>query len=385
MQCEKLLGRITVVGLNLYHRDKKCPNVIQLTCTLADGVMVYMHELIELQRQLVPELLDVMRKRYKILQQVMLAGTIGRRALAATLAMTERVLRAETELLREQGLLIIQSSGMQLSEDGKKLLEEFEQFGNLVFGSSAIEEKLKSIYGLQEVIVVSGDSDQSEITKKELGRASGQLLKRIIRSGDVIAVSGGTTTAQVAKYISLPSSVKDVVFVPARGGLGESLDYQANTIVSMMAKRTGGHYRMLHVPDHISSEAYESMIQEPSIKEIVEVIRNARIIVHGIGDAMVMARRRKTDPEEVHAMVAEGAMAESFGFYFNRKGELIHKMQTVGMRLEDISQTEVLVAVAGGSSKADAIDAIMRFGYNHVLVTDEGAAKRLLSMYEYEN
>lgn len=341
-----------------------------------------MRQLIELQRQLVPELLDVMRKRYRILQQVMLAGTIGRRALATTLSMTERVLRAETELLKEQGLLIIQASGMQLSEDGKKTLEEIEQLGDLVFGSSEIEEKLKSMYGLKQVIVVPGDSEQSEIARKELGRATGLLLKQAIRSGDVIAVSGGTTTAQVAKYMSLPNSIKDVVFVPARGGLGESLDYQANTIASMMAKRTGGHYRLLHVPDHISSDAYESMIQEPSIKEIVQVIRNARIIVHGIGDAIVMARRRKTDPEELQAMLDEGAMAESFGFYFNRNGELIHKMKTVGMRLEDIAKTEVLIAVAGGASKAEAIDAIMKFGYDHALVTDEGAALRIIEMYE---
>ncbi|URN95502.1 MAG: hypothetical protein NAG76_04385 [Candidatus Pristimantibacillus lignocellulolyticus] len=341
-----------------------------------------MRQLIELQRQLVPELLDVMRKRYRILQQVMLAGTIGRRALATTLSMTERVLRAETELLKEQGLLIIQSSGMQLSEDGKKMLEEIEQLGDFVFGSSEIEEKLKSMYGLKQVIVVPGDSEQSQIAKKELGRATGLLLKDAIRSGDVIAVSGGTTTAQVAKYMSLPNTIKDVVFVPARGGLGESLDYQANTIVSMMAKRTGGHYRLLHVPDHISSDAYESMIQEPSIKEIVQVIRNARIIVHGIGDAIVMARRRKTDPEELQAMLDEGAMAESFGFYFNRNGELIHKMKTVGMRLEDIAKTEVLIAVAGGASKAEAIDAIMKFGYDHALVTDEGAALRIIEMYE---
>jgi central glycolytic genes regulator len=95
-----------------------------------------------------------------------------------------------------------------------------------------------------------------------------------------------------------------------------------------------------------------------------------------------MARRRKSDPEELQAMLDEGAMAESFGFYFNRNGELIHKMKTIGMRLEDIAKTEVLIAVAGGASKAEAIDAIMKFGYDHALVTDEGAALRIIEMYE---
>ncbi len=59
-------------------------------------------------------------------------------------------------------------------------------------------------------------------------------------------------------------------FVPARGGLGESVDMQANTIASIMAKKTGGKYRLLHVPDHLGEEAYQSLIQDPQIQEVVE-------------------------------------------------------------------------------------------------------------------
>jgi len=340
-----------------------------------------MRQLIELQQQLVPELLGLMRKRYRILKQVMLAGTIGRRALANSLFMTERILRTETELLKEQGLLIIQSSGMQISEEGMKVLEAFEALGQNFIGHADLEQKLQDMFGLQYVTVVSGNADESELTKKEMGLATSRLLKQSIRSNDVVAITGGTTTAHVAKYITLPSAVKNVTFVPARGGLGESVDYQANTIASTMAKRTSCQYRLLHVPDHISAEAYESMMQEPTIKEIVEVIRSARIVVHGIGDAKVMARRRKTELKEIEAMLEEGALAESFGFYFNRQGELVHKMKTVGMRLEDIAKTEMLIAVAGGESKAEAIAAIMRTGYDHALVTDEGAARAIIALY----
>lgn len=340
-----------------------------------------MRQLIELQQQLVPELLEMMRKRYKILKQVMLAGTIGRRALASSLFMTERVLRTETDILKEQGLLTILSSGMQLSEEGLKVLEAFESLGQLIIGNSDLEQQLQDLFGLPYIKVVSGNSDESELTKKEMGLVTSKLLRQSIRSDDVVAITGGTTTAHVAKYLTLPSTVKNVMFVPARGGLGESVDYQANTIASMMAKRTSGQYRLLHVPDHISAEAYESMMQEPTIKEIVEVIRSARIVVHGIGDAKVMARRRKTGLTEIQAMLDEGALAESFGFYFNRQGELVHKMKTVGLRLEDIAQTEMLIAVAGGESKAEAIAAIMRTGYDHALITDEGAARAIIAQY----
>ncbi len=59
-------------------------------------------------------------------------------------------------------------------------------------------------------------------------------------------------------------------------------------------------------------------------------------------------------------------------------------MQTVGLRLEDIVKTEVVIGVAGGKSKGEAIAAIMRFGHNDVLVTDEAAALEIVALIEQE-
>jgi central glycolytic genes regulator len=97
---------------------------------------------------------------------------------------------------------------------------------------------------------------------------------------------------------------------------------------------------------------------------------------------MVMARRRKVDQGAVEAMKAEGALAESFGYYFDRNGSVVHKMQTAGLRLEDIMATEVVIAVAGGQSKGEAIAAVMKFGHDDVLVTDEAAALEIIRLID---
>lgn len=343
-----------------------------------------MRQLIELQQQLVPELLDAMRTRYLILNHVMQSGTIGRRTLAGELAMTERVLRAETDFLKEQGLLEIQTAGMSISDEGRSLLERLEPMYSSLFGLSELEERIKSYFGLSQVIVVPGDSENSMQAKRELGKAAGQVLREALKPMDVVAVTGGTTIAQVANHLTTSTALKSVRFVPARGGLGESHDYQANTIASTMAKRTGGQYRLLHVPDHLGEEAFASLMQEPNIQELVEVIRSARIVVHGIGDAMVMARRRKLEQAMVDEIAAEGALAEAFGFYFDRSGAVVHKMQTIGLRLDDIVKTEVVIAVAGGKDKGEAIAAVMRFGHNDVLVTDEAAALEIADLIGQE-
>ncbi|MFD0712186.1 sugar-binding transcriptional regulator [Paenibacillus sp. GCM10027626] len=343
-----------------------------------------MDSLIEIQQQLLPDMLAVMKKRYLILHQVMLSEMIGRRTLAASLGMTERVLRAETDFLKAQGLLHIDTAGMRISEAGEKLLADMEPLYKMMFGLSELEERIRARYGLKQVTIVPGDSDSSPHTQRELGRAGCAALRKVMKKDDVVAVTGGSTLAQVANQLATQTPLKGNWFVPARGGLGESLDYQANTIASTMAKRTGAQYRLLHVPDHLGEEAYQSLMQEPNIREIVEVIRNARIVLHGIGDAMVMARRRRVPDAVLDELTAEGAHAEAFGYYFDRNGTVVHRMPTAGLRLEDIQATEVVIAVAGGRSKGEAIAAVMRFGHDDMLVTDESAALEIAAIIDRE-
>jgi central glycolytic genes regulator len=339
-----------------------------------------MHNLIEIQQQLLPDLLHILRRRYLILHQLRSVDTIGRRTLATSLAMTERVLRTEIEFLRTQGLLHIDSLGMSITDSGLRLLTDMEPFYKQMFGLSELEERVRSRYGLRQVIVVSGDVDHSMHTKQELGRAGCVALRNYMERDDVVAVTGGSTIAEVANQLTTQTPLKGNLFVPARGGLGESLEYQANTIASTMAKRTGAQYRLLHVPDHLGEEAYTTLMQEPNVQEIVDVVRSARIVLHGIGDAILMANRRRVDEATIAELCAEGAHAEAFGYYFDRQGKVVHRTPTIGLRLEDIAKTQVVIAIAGGGSKAEAIAAIMKSGHDDVLVTDEAAATEMLRL-----
>jgi len=343
-----------------------------------------MREWIELQQRLVPDLLEVMAKRYAILTQVMKSESVGRRALAAALSMTERTLRAETDFLKAQGLIEANAAGMRVTEAGRRLVEQLAPLMNELTGLSELERLIREHFRLREVIVVPGDADEERETKREIGRAAGRALIRLLRGSDVVAVTGGTTLAAVAEMISVDQPLHDVMFVPARGGFGESMDYQANTIASTLAKRTGARYRLLHVPDHLSDDAYLSLMHEPNVREMVDAIRKSRIVVHGIGDAMVMARRRKMDERTMEAIRAKGALAEALGYYFDRHGAVIHRMSTIGLRLDDLESAEHVIAVAGGSSKGDAIAAVLRYGQDDVLVTDEGAARRLEAIIREE-
>ncbi|MFC0274630.1 sugar-binding transcriptional regulator [Metabacillus herbersteinensis] len=337
-----------------------------------------MSSLIEVQKKLLPDLLLVMQKRYEILQYIRLMQPIGRRSLSTSLGISERILRNEVQFLKDQNLIDIHTSGMTLTKDGSSLLKALEEMMKDVLGLSLLETTLKERFNLNKVIVVSGDSDQSPWVKKEMGRACVTCIKDRLTGKNIVAVTGGTTLAAVAEMMTPDSKNRELLFVPARGGLGEHVENQANTICAKMAERAMGNYRLLHIPDQLSQEAYHSIIEEPSIKELLEMMKSSSMVIHGIGDAKTMAERRKTPLEEYKKIEEGNAVAEAFGYYFNQQGEVVHKVQTVGIQLDDMNRTPNVIAVAGGASKASAIEAYMKQALDSILITDEGAAKELI-------
>lgn len=334
--------------------------------------------LIDAQKKLLPDLLEVMQKRYRILQYIRLMQPIGRRALSGSIGISERILRAEVQFLKEQNLITISSAGMHVTSDGDELLQVLEDVMKEVLGLKDLETEIKHILHIEDVIIVAGDSDLSPWVKKEMGRACVACMKERLTDKSIIAVTGGTTLAAVAEMMTPDPKQSDVLFVPARGGLGEHVENQANTICAKMAEKAMGNYRLLHVPDYLSNEAYQSLIEEPAVKEVLQLIKSSNMVVHGIGDAITMAERRKTSEEEMEKIKNGHAVAEAFGYYFNQKGEVVHKVQTIGIQLEDIKNVDHVIAVAGGASKAKAIKAYMKQAPRSILITDEGAARALV-------
>jgi central glycolytic genes regulator len=128
----------------------------------------------------------------------------------------------------------------------------------------------------------------------------------------------------------------------------------------------------------LSEEAYQSIIEDSAVKEILDQIKSASIVIHGLGDAKTMAERRRTAPQDMNKILEGNAVAEAFGYYFNRDGKVVHKVKTIGIQLDDLKNANCVIAVAGGTSKAEAIQAFMKQGHDTVIVTDEGAAKKLV-------
>ncbi|TCT18790.1 transcriptional regulator [Melghiribacillus thermohalophilus] len=337
-----------------------------------------MKDLIALQQKLVPDVLDMMERRYMMLKSIEILQPIGRRSLAEQTKNPERLIRTELDFLHKQGFIDISAKGVRLTAEGLRIVNQLSLFMRQVSGLDMLEHQLKEQLQIEHVIVVSGDSDEAEEVKTELGKAAVTYLKQVLKQQSTIAVTGGSTMAAVADAMTPLNQNMECLFVPARGGLGEQVENQANTICVEMAKKAKGSYRLLYVPDPLSEESYHSIIEEPSVREVLHYIRHADIVIHGIGDALTMAERRKTPADEMKKIKNGNAVGEAFGYYFDKNGNMVHKVRTVGLQMEDVKQAERVIAVAGGKSKADAIQSYFNQGYSNVLITDEAAAMELL-------
>lgn len=338
-----------------------------------------MKNLLALQKKLLPDLIEVMQKRYQILRYINFMQPVGRRSLALSLDMTERVVRSEVEFLRSQNLIETHTSGMTMTEQGNHMLEQLESVMRELSGIDSLEKQLRDELCVKEVIVVPGNSDLSPWVKSELGKAGAKRMKKLLTGDNIIAVTGGTTMAMLADMLNPVPNSKELLFVPARGGLDEDVQNQANTIAAKMADKMNSSYRMLYIPDQISDESYLTIMNEPSIKEVISLIKQSDIVIHGIGDAARMAERRNTLDVDMKKIKDGKAVGEAFGFYFNEHGEIVHKVQTVGIQLENLGDVKDIIAIAGGTSKAKAIRAYMKSAPdNTILITDEAVATTLL-------
>lgn len=339
-----------------------------------------MEDILKLQQKIVPELVELLEKRYNILRTIYYNQPIGRRVLANNLEIGERIVRTEINFLKSQNFIEINTPGMTITKEGEEIIDKLKDFIHKIKGLSEIEDFIKEKLSIKKVIIVPGNLDEDSTVVKEIGKAAAVYLKNIITDRSIIAITGGYTIKEVIDNIPKMSNFRDVVVVPARGGIGKNVEIQANTLTEKLAKKIEANYKLLHVPDNLSDKAMSTIIQEKDIKNVLDTVYNSNILVYGIGRADEMSRRRGLTGEEISKIQCSAAVGEAFGYYYDKKGNIVYSTPSIGIKNEEIDKIDTLIGVAGGKDKAEAIVSIQKNYHNSVLITDEGAAREVVEL-----
>lgn len=334
----------------------------------------------EAERKLMPEINTLFQKRFRILQAIATFGPIGRRALAEQLNVMEREIRNETTVLGAQQLILIQQKGMICTEQGYEVLEQLYILFRELSGLAAKEEQIAKHFGIERVIIVPGNAENEVAMKHQLGKEAANVLIANAHGYDKIAVTGGSTVDTISEFLSKTDALMSAKFIAARGGMGDEMSYQANTLVAKFAQKCGATYRTLFLPEHLSEQAYQAMKQEPMIEEMMALYEQVNIVIHGIGAAQEMAIRRNSSQAEQQLLDEKGAVGEAFGYYFSETGKIVHHIRTIGIQLEQVKKARKIIAIAAGMNKANAIRAYFTNATpQSILITDEQTANEIIT------
>ncbi|MDV4151866.1 sugar-binding domain-containing protein [Clostridium sp. AL.422] len=344
-----------------------------------------MQEILSLQKKVVPELVELLDKRYSILRTIYYHQPIGRRVLANQLDLGERIVRNEINFLKTQNLIEINTPGMTVTEEGKEVVDRLKDFIHEIKGLSDIEKNIKSFLGLKDVIIVPGDVKKNKTILKEIGKATANCLKAIVKNNNIIAITGGNTIKEFVEAVPKINNLSNILVVPARGGMGRKVEIQANTLAALLAQKINGSYKLLHIPENLSLNLLDTLLKEREIKEVIDNIHKADILIYGIGEALVMAEKRDVSKEEYDKLKALGAVGEAFGCYFNKDSHVVSENTSIGININEARKINTHIAVAAGENKVDAIIATMMNNHNAILVTDEAAGRSIVEYIKEHN
>ena len=337
-----------------------------------------MENLLEIQKKFIPQAIELMEKRYSILRQISISEPVGRRNLANIMGITERIVRSEIEFLKEQGLINVDISGMTVTEEGIKILDDLKNIMNDIMGLSNLQEKVRKKLGIKKVLLVPGSYDENNSLIKDVARCGAEYFLSILKDGDTVSITVGNTMLEFANNIKTDKKYQNVTVVPARGSMGKDLEIQSNNVVATTSKKLNSNYKLLNLPDELGDEAMKTIIQEPEIKNTLDFINKTNILVFGIGKADEMAKKRRIQEEKLEDIIKKGGVGEAFGHYFNQDGEIVCKLNTVAIDLDTFKDIKENIAIFAGVKKVDALIAMTKINKNFVLVTDEASANEIL-------
>jgi deoxyribonucleoside regulator len=246
-----------------------------------------------------------------------------------------------------------------------------------------LERTIENIYGLREVIVVDAKKDYEE-QKEEVGRVAGQYLERIIKDGNVVGISMGTTLKQVVAHVENPG-VKNVTFVPIIGGMGRlKMELHSNSLVQAMAAIYGGEFIPMHAPARVSNRAIrDELLKEDSIARVIHMCENLDVALVGIGypdrTSAIMATGYY-DLEEMERMKAKAVAGDICMQFYDAAGSTAPfkaDNNVVGIEIKKLRRVPHAIGVACGVDKIGAIRGAINGRYINTLVTDALCAKKL--------
>lgn len=253
-----------------------------------------------------------------------------------------------------------------------------------------LEGGLRDKYGIAEAIVVDCSEDREGTIISRIGEAAAHFLETTIQNNEVIGISSWSQTiVKMIDNVHPMAQGKAKAVVQTLGGIGNpNVQKHATQVTTRLAQLTGAESVVLQAPAVAASkQARLILLDDKFVREATEQFDNITLAFIGIGaiepSAMLAQSGNIFSEPELKQLTKKGGVAEMSLRFINADGKQVItplNERVIGMSLEQLGNVPRVVALAGGKSKSQAIDATLKSGVINILVTDKFTAKRLVKL-----
>lgn len=251
-----------------------------------------------------------------------------------------------------------------------------------------LERELEHAFRLDEAIVSKTDGQLPSSTAEQVAREAAYYLSRVIRPDHTIGVSGGSTVARVVRHLPSYGDLRARAVVQLYGtpDVGVQPPYDQAELVYRAAYLLRARYLRMPVPEVLEAKHAALLRSDPHIQEFLDVSRNCDVVIAGIGPmdpTSALVRSGRMMVEDVGSVRAMGGVGDICGRVFDIDGEPCLTPlddQMIGLELLELKRIPVMIAVAYGTQKAEAILGALRGHLLSVLVTDADTATEVLRL-----
>lgn len=244
---------------------------------------------------------------------------------------------------------------------------------------SRLGRQLERALGLDAVAL--SDVPRGGLPGVGLAPALYTLLENVgLQPGDALLVNPGRTVWEAAQA-RLPR-LRAVQVAPMVGGQDEpEVWFATNEVTRHFAAKVGGTPAFLYAPALPGARARAMLLDDPSIRRVLELWRSAKCAIFGVGGPPT---KRISMPRfvPVEGDALRHAVGDVVTRFFDRSGAPVRfpgEERLIAVDFDGLRRIPARIAVASGTEKVLPILVAGRAGYYNQLATDRDTAIELLA------
>jgi deoxyribonucleoside regulator len=248
-------------------------------------------------------------------------------------------------------------------------------------GDLALE--LAQGFHLKRAVVVAGPPGPG--ASQAVAWAAADYVNSQLLNDMRIGLSWGRMLS-AAIHMLPPGTVSDLDVSLLHGGVGSAgAGIQGVELARHIASlHPHSHVHYLHAPVLVDSpDIKDAMLRDGSIRAALEAASSSELAMVGIGtldESAPLISYGHISPKDRRRLLASGAVGDMCTRFFTPEGEPVHVLddRLIAIEWDELKRIPLVIAMAAGLEKRDAILGALRAGCINVLITDESTARAVL-------